>query len=153
MLTPSGKSYILYVEDDVEDVELLKHVLDHTSFEIEVVHVPDGDKALRLLEAAKETHQFPEMIFLDINLPKLDGKETFVCLQADKAFARIPVVVLSTSNLSSDINYFQKFQIPYLVKPGDVNSFKESLIEVMNGVLPVDSYLAGDKNSNVTQGR
>jgi CheY-like chemotaxis protein len=143
----SGKSYILYVEDDIEDVELLKHVLDHTNFEIEVVHVPDGEKAMRLLEEAKETRQFPEMIFLDINLPKLDGKETFVCLQADKSFARIPVVVLSTSTMSSDVNYFSKFQVPYLVKPGDVNSFKENLIEVMNGVLPMDSYLAEKTNS------
>jgi CheY-like chemotaxis protein len=153
MISQSGKSYILYVEDDIEDVELLKHVLEHTDFEIDVVHVADGEKALRLLEQVKDSKHFPEIIFLDINLPKMDGKETFVCLQADKAFARIPVVVLSTSSLPADSDYFKKFQIPYIVKPGDVNRFKENLIEVMNGILPVDSYIASHNRANTHQER
>ncbi len=131
----SGKPFILYIEDDVEDVELLMHVLQQINCEVEIVHMSDGIKALEFLEQSKQLRQLPEMILLDINMSKLNGKETFVCLQADKTFARIPVVVLSTSNLPEDINYFKKFAIPYIVKPGEVARFKEELSVILEKLL------------------
>jgi CheY-like chemotaxis protein len=135
MLPESGKPFILYIEDDIEDVELLMHVLQHLNCDIEIVHMSDGIKALEFLEQSKQYRLMPEMILLDINMSKLNGKETFVCLQADKTFARIPVVVLSTSNLPEDINYFKKFSIPYIIKPGEINRFKEELSVVLEKLL------------------
>jgi CheY-like chemotaxis protein len=139
MNTPGSKTRILYIEDDHEDVELLTHVLQHIKFNVELVHVTDGVTALDYLDKSRHKGgMMPDLIFLDINLSKLNGKETFVCLQADKEVARIPVVVLSTSNLDLDKNYFRKYQVPYIVKPGDINRFKEDLYQVLSGYLVLD---------------
>jgi CheY-like chemotaxis protein len=139
MNTTGSKTRILYIEDDHEDVELLTHVMQHIELEVEIVHVADGVTALDYLDKSRHKDgMLPDLIFLDINLSKLNGKETFVCLQADKDVARIPVVVLSTSNLDLDKNYFRKYQVPYIVKPGDVNRFKEDLYQVLGKYLAID---------------
>ncbi len=130
-VVPSDKKYVLYIEDDTENIELLDHVLYHTEFNIKIVKMQDGAKALDFLEQAKLTNRLPDMILLDINMSKLNGKETFVCIQADKMFARIPIAVITTSSFELDVNYFKKYQIPYIIKPGDVNKFKEEV----NGLL------------------
>lgn len=132
------KPYFLYIEDDAEDVELLKYVLAKTQFDFNIIHLTNGVEALNFLEECKQYSRLPELIFLDVNLSKMNGKETLVCLKADKDIARIPLTILSTSNLDTDISYFRKFHIPYIVKPGDVNRFKDELHEVMRGLLAFD---------------
>ena len=134
----NGRPYLLYIEDDAEDVELLKYTLTETPFAFDIVHISNGPEALDFLEHSKQYNRFPEVIFLDVNLPKMDGKEVLLCLRADKDIARIPLTVLSTSNNGSDINYFQDYKIPYIVKPGDVTRFKTEVVEVMRGLLAFD---------------
>jgi CheY-like chemotaxis protein len=134
----NSRPYILYVEDDAEDVELLKYILAGTPFDFGITHISNGPDALDFLEQCKQYNRLPEMIFLDINLSKINGKELLICLKADKDIARIPVTVLSTSTLESDITYFRKFHIPYIVKPGDVRKFKDAVTEVMRGLLAFD---------------
>jgi chemotaxis family two-component system response regulator Rcp1 len=138
----NSRPYILYVEDDVEDVELLRYTLDETPFAFGITHITNGPEALDFLERCKQYNRFPEMIFLDINLSKINGKEVLICLKADKDIARIPVTVLSTSTLESDIAYFRKYHIPYIVKPGDVRKFKDEVSEVMKGLLAFDYDLS-----------
>lgn len=128
----------MYIEDDIEDVELLDHVFQELGIDIGLIHLPDGEKALDYLEHAKSLNRLPELILLDINMSKLNGKETFVCLQADKMFARIPKMVLSTSNLESDLNYFKKYMVPYINKPGDVNRFRDELAVKLQDLLRFD---------------
>jgi two-component system, chemotaxis family, response regulator Rcp1 len=137
-LMNDSRPYFLYIEDDVEDVELLKHVLTDSVFDFNIIHLTTGVEALNFLQECKRYSRFPELIFLDVNLSKMNGKETLVCLKADKDIAKIPLTILSTSNLDTDISYFRKFHIPYIVKPGDVNRFKDELSEVMKGLLAFD---------------
>ncbi len=135
MITPPDKQYLLYIEDDPEDVELLDHVLQENKLNISIIQIFNGADALDFLEKAKVMNLLPELILLDINMPKLDGKETFVCLKADKRLARIPLAVLSTSNLDIDINYFKKYHIPYIIKPGDTKKFGHEIIELIKKVI------------------
>ena len=132
------RPYVLYIEDDVEDVELLKYTLTETPFAFDIVHMSNGPEALDFLEHSKLYNRFPEVIFLDVNLPKMDGKEILLCLKADKDIARIPLTILSTSNHEADVRYFHDFRIPYITKPGDVNKFKDDVVEVMKGLLAFD---------------
>jgi CheY-like chemotaxis protein len=149
LLMNESRPYFLYIEDDVEDVELLKLALADSQFDFDIVHLSTGVDALNFLQECKQYSRFPELIFLDVNLSKMDGKETLVCLKADKDIARIPLTILSTSNLDSDISYFRKFQIPYIVKPGDVNRFKDELSEVMKGLLAFDvDFIASRKKTD-----
>ncbi len=135
MITPPDKQYILYIEDDPEDVELLDHVLQEKNLPIRIVQMLNGADALDFLEKAKVMNLLPEMILLDINMPKLDGKETFVCIKADKRLARIPLAVLSTSNLDMDTSYFKKYHIPYIIKPGDTKKFGQEIMELIKRVI------------------
>lgn len=138
MLNLTDKPYVLYIEDDVEDVELLKHALEDSPFHFEIIHLSNGVEALDFLAKSKRYNRLPELIFLDVNLSKMDGKETLVCLKADYDLAKLSVVVLSTSNLDADINFFRKFHVPYIVKPGDIKRFREDLLEVLKGLLAFD---------------
>jgi CheY-like chemotaxis protein len=132
------RPYILYIEDDVEDVELLKYTLAETSFAFDIVHITNGPEALDFLDHSKHYNRLPEVIFLDVNLSKMDGKEILLCIKADKDIGRIPLTVLSTSSHDADIAYFRNFHVPYIIKPGDVNRFKEDLTDVIKGLLALD---------------
>jgi CheY-like chemotaxis protein len=138
MLNLTDKPYVLYIDDDVEDVELLKHALADTQFRFEIIHLSNGADALDFLAKSKRYNRLPELIFLDVNLPKMDGRETLVCLKADYDLAKLSIVVLSTSNRDADIKFFGKFHVPYIVKPGDINKFREDLVEVLKGLLAFD---------------
>jgi CheY-like chemotaxis protein len=143
----TAKPYLLYIEDDADDVELLKYTLAETRAPFEVVHISDGDIALNFLEQAKQYGRLPELIFLDVNLMNLNGKETLLCLKADKELGKIPAVILSASNHDPDINYFRNFQVPYIVKPGDVNRFKEEVTDVMKRLLAYEgAFSASTQN-------
>lgn len=134
-MTLPGGPYLLYIEDDIEDVELLQHVLQHADLSVGIINMSDGVRALDFLEHAKAVSRLPDMILLDINMSKLDGRETFVCIKADKLLARIPIAILSTSNLGTDISYFKKYQVPYIVKPGDINRFKDEIANLVKRVV------------------
>lgn len=134
----SGKVSVLYIEDDIEDVELLKHVLRNFESAIEIIHFSNGEAALVYLEKAKEFNNFPDVIFLDINMSRMNGKETLVCIKADKRMARLPVVILSTSTSDADKDYFGKLNIPYISKQGDIDSFERSVLFVLQPLLQLN---------------
>jgi CheY-like chemotaxis protein len=141
--------YILYIEDNAEDVEILRSALEGTLYSFNIIHISDGLKALDFLEQSKQFNRFPEIIFLDVNLSKMNGKEVVVCLKADKDIARIPLTILSASNLDADIAYFRKFQVPYIIKQGDHRRFREEVIEVMKGLLAFDyDFSSSRKNTD-----
>jgi CheY-like chemotaxis protein len=133
----SSKPCILYVEDDIEDVELLTFILGELSFDCRLVHAYDGIQAMDLLEQLKENNSLPDLVLLDINLSKLNGKEVLVCIKADKKLARIPVVILSTSNAGTDMSFFRRLNIPYIIKPGDIKVYKSEISEVLASLLPL----------------
>lgn len=134
----SGKVSVLYIEDDIEDVELLKHVLRNFESAIEIIHFSNGEAALVYLEKAKEFNNFPDVIFLDINMSRMNGKETLVCIKADKRMARLPAVILSTSTSDADKDYFGKLNIPYISKQGDIDSFERSVLSVLQPLLQLN---------------
>jgi CheY-like chemotaxis protein len=65
----------------------------------------------------KETGSLPALIVLDINMPKMDGRETFLSIKNDEQLAHIPVVILSTSSSILDRIFFQKKNVEYITKP------------------------------------
>lgn len=125
--TTSDNPYLLYIEDDPEDVELLSFALTEKNIPLQVVHAYDGVQALNMLNELKYYSSLPSLIVLDVNMPKMNGKETFVCLKADIDIARIPILVLSTSNDKGDISYFRRYNTPYIIKPGDGERFVDEL--------------------------
>ncbi len=96
---------ILLVEDDPGDVELTKEGLQGAKMLLNLHVVDDGEKALKFLrkEAPYTQAVRPDIILLDLNMPRKNGQETLQEIKADRALRSIPVVVLTTSEAESDI--------------------------------------------------
>src|SRR6185503_16164348 len=91
---------ILLVEDNPGDVDLTKEALDHSKMINNLHLVGDGVEALAFLrkEGKYANAAHPDLILLDLNLPKKDGREVLAVIKEDPALRRIPVVVLTTSD-------------------------------------------------------
>ncbi|MBA3992833.1 MAG: hypothetical protein C0469_04840 [Cyanobacteria bacterium DS2.3.42] len=118
---------ILHVEDNRADSDLLKEAFDSIGFEASVEVTHDAKLALSGLEKNLETHgaSSPDIIVLDLNLPKMDGREMLRRLKEHPQLRRIPVVILSTSNLEQDISYcYDHHCNSYIVKPIRFDEYK-----------------------------
>ena len=104
-MTPIRSAEILMVEDDAADVELTREGLKDAKMMITLNVVDDGVKAMKYLRKEKpyENATRPDLIILDLNLPKKDGREVLREIKNDEYFKSIPVVVLTTSSDSWDI--------------------------------------------------
>jgi len=90
---------IVLVEDDPGDFELIRIALRDGKIRHALVHFDDGKKAVDALARMEP----PALILLDLNLPRMAGKEVLGALRADAKTARVPIVVLSSSDLPDDI--------------------------------------------------
>ena len=92
MRTTSCK--ILYADDDSDDHFILNEFIQSGGINAEMVFADDGQEAIRYLENAE---QLPALIILDLNMPRLDGRQTLSRIKKHPHFSGIPVVMLSTS--------------------------------------------------------
>ncbi len=111
---------ILLVEDNPADVRLTEEALKESELPINLTVVTDGAESLAFLnkDGKYANAQRPDLILLDLNLPKKDGREVLQGIKANKCLRRIPVVVLTTSQAEDDI--FKTYDLNancYIVKP------------------------------------
>ncbi|MEP0919317.1 response regulator [Leptolyngbya sp. DQ-M1] len=92
---------IFLIEDNRGDIRLIQEALKSTATECEVIVARDGVEAMQLLQS-QET--YPDLILLDLNLPRKDGREVLAEIKADPSLKHIPVVVLTTSRNEEDIH-------------------------------------------------
>jgi len=117
---------ILLVEDNPADAELARENLQSTKILHELEIVSDGVEALQYLrrEGKFRDAPTPELILLDLNLPRKDGRELLGDLKADPKLRRIPVVVLTSSTAERDVLMSYDLQASaYVVKPVDLEGF------------------------------
>lgn len=118
---------ILLVEDNEGDIVLTLEALQDAKINNEVSVVRDGAEALDFLYQRKgEPHLLPDLILLDINLPKIDGKEVLQTIKTDTKLKKIPVVMLTTSSSELDITEsYNNHANCFITKPVDLNKFFE----------------------------
>jgi len=128
-MTTNGKPIdILLVEDNPADVRLTVEALREGRITNDMVVARDGVEALDILHR-REPHQDaprPELILLDLNLPKMDGREVLAKIKEDPGLKRIPVVVLTTSQAEEDI--FRTYDLHancYIHKPVELDQFMD----------------------------
>lgn len=122
------KSYILLIEDNPDDIELTKIAFKKNNFANEIVVVEDGQEALDFVLGKHpegiEKRGFPEVILLDLKLPKINGHEVLKQIKSDHSTKRLPVVILTSSQEEEDIitgyNYGAN---SYVRKPVDYKEF------------------------------
>jgi two-component system response regulator len=117
---------ILLVEDNPSDVELVQEALSVWNSPTHLSAVDDGEKALRFLHRKGPYAQAPtpELILLDLNLPKKDGIEVLQEIKNDGRLAQIPVIVLTTSDRENDVKKAYSMHANcYLTKPLEIDDF------------------------------
>lgn len=125
----SGKARpveILLVEDNPGDVRLTREALIESKVHNNLSVAPDGVEALAFLRRQGKYAGAvrPDLILLDLNLPKKDGREVLAEIKADGALKTIPVVILTTSNAEQDIvRSYDLHANCYITKPVDLDQF------------------------------
>lgn len=119
---------ILLVEDNEGDIRLTIEAFKEAKIRNHIRVVRDGEEALAYLkkEASFKDVQTPDIILLDINLPKVDGKEVLYVMKNDPSLKSIPVIMLTTSSADSDVQEsYANHANSYVIKPVDLNKFME----------------------------
>lgn len=114
---------ILLVEDNEGDIVLTQEALKDGRIKNSIMLARDGVEALALLDSGEE---LPDLILLDINLPKLNGLEVLTAIKTDPRLKTIPVIMLSTSDEQNDIlTSYSNYANCFITKPVDFNRFIE----------------------------
>ncbi|MEY4581410.1 MAG: hypothetical protein RL701_6113 [Pseudomonadota bacterium] len=125
-MTTSSLS-ILLVEDDLAHAEITRRNLEEFNVHLhELVHVTDGQAAIDYLQAgqAGPHPSLPDLILLDLRLPRVDGLEVLEHVKSHSRLRRIPVVVLTTSEAEQDVTgAYERGANGYLVKPVEFDKF------------------------------
>lgn len=117
---------ILLVEDNPGDARLAQEAIREAKVNNRLTWVPDGVEAMNFLrkKGTFADAPRPDLILLDLNLPKKDGREVLAEIKADEQFRRIPVVVLTTSQAEEDILKAYNLNANcYITKPVDLEQF------------------------------
>lgn len=129
------KAHILLVEDNPADIRLMLEILKEGNLPADFHVVTDGEEAIAFLrnEGEFEGKPRPEIIFLDLNLPKKDGREVLKEIKSDPSLKRIPVIVMTTSGAKEDIeSAYDHHANCFITKPVDLQDFMK-VAETLRG--------------------
>ncbi|AFZ65945.1 response regulator [Deinococcus peraridilitoris] len=117
---------LLLVDDSEADVLLTRLAFEELDVPHELQVAQDGVEALNLLRSG--TQALPDLILLDLNMPRMGGLEVLLELKANPAWRNVPVIVLTTSAAASDVwESYQRYANAYIRKPASLPDFVESL--------------------------
>lgn len=117
---------VLLVEDSIADATMIQEVLADEKIEIELSIVRDGCEAMDFLRFQNGYSHVsrPDLVFLDLNMPKKDGREVLAEMKSSPELAAIPIVILTTSKAEEDIlKAYSLHASCYLIKPIDLSGF------------------------------
>lgn len=128
MIEPSaGRTrHLLVVEDDPGDVLLTREALAGSTTPLDVHVVDDGEAAVDFLrrEGGHRDAPRPDLVLLDLNLPRLDGREVLARIKSDPGLRSIPVVVLTTSKAAEDVRRsYELHANAFVTKPAELDRF------------------------------
>jgi CheY-like chemotaxis protein len=139
---------VLYVEDSPEDFALLKRVSRKSGTPFSLQHAENGEQAIDYLNGAgdyadREEHPFPDLVLLDLRMPRLDGFEVLQWIRDNPATKTLPVVVLAGSSFRADIRRALELGAnSYAAKPAKFEEL-QVLIDQIADVWLVPEKVAG----------
>lgn len=136
MITDSATPFdVLLVEDEESDAHLVRSALKENKVYCNLHHVLDGVEALAFLQQrdAYAGAPRPDLILLDLNMPRMNGREFLEVIKADQELKTIPVVVLTTSDVERDVVASYKLGAAgYITKPVDMDQFIDAVRQLDN---------------------
>ncbi len=132
---------ILHADDDVDDCYFFKNALDQLQISASYKSVQNGEELMLLL--TNETIELPDILFLDINMPRKDGFECLVDIKNNIRLKNLPIIMLSTSNSKDNISLtFKNGAHLYIHKPSDFSQLKQVILHA----LPIAAENVNSKN-------
>jgi CheY-like chemotaxis protein len=139
-VSPKSAVTVLLVEDDPGDVVMTREALGNAKVLHDLQVADNGEVALAFLrrEEPYEDAPRPDLVFLDLNLPRLDGREVLAQVKADPELRSIPVVVLTTSDAEEDVlRSYDLHANAYVTKPVDFETFLAAVRQIDDFFLTV----------------
>lgn len=119
----------LLVDDDVDDVLLFEEVLKEVDRNIRFTSSSNGIEALEFLN--RNTGELPGLVFLDLNMPRMDGKECLRAIKQDERLRHLPVIMYTTSSQSRDIEETMMLgAVCFITKPSSVQDLKSIIATI-----------------------
>lgn len=140
---------ILLIEDNPADARLTLEALKQSTLECRVVIVAHGEDALALLrcEGRYTAASRPDLIVLDLNLPRMDGHEVLATIKATPALRDIPVIILTTSSAEHDKERsYALGASSFLVKPYDWNAYQDVVKTMLRTLCPTSPTPGAETN-------
>ncbi len=135
---------ILHVEDDQVDRMVIQRVIKKLGITDQITQATNGEEALQILRGSLSTSttgDLPQLVLLDINMPKMNGLEFLKELRADPQLRHISVFMMTTSNDDSDRTEAYRYNVAgYIVKPVDIQQF-ESTFQTLGGFWRINEWI------------
>jgi CheY-like chemotaxis protein len=127
---------VLCIDDDEDDRELVCYTINQIDPTFDVIHAENGLIAIDLLQKGLETKKLPCLIILDLNMPKMDGKQTLAAIKKHHKLSKLPVVLFTTSNNQIDKQYCAGYGVELVTKPSsllDIRTEVQRLLKHCDG--------------------
>ncbi|MGZ3753558.1 MAG: response regulator [Mucilaginibacter sp.] len=122
---------VLLVEDNPGDILLTTETFEESEIVNRVTIIKDGEEAINFFETLDNKTGTPQLIFLDINLPKMNGHEVLTYIKKHEKYKNIPVIMLSTSSAERDVlRAYKNSANGYMTKPISVSEFTRAITEI-----------------------
>lgn len=132
-------NHILLADDDTDDIFMFKLAVQEICPTVQLSVAYDGV----MLSKTLLNISFPDAIFLDINMPRKNGKECLVELRAQSIYAEVPIIILSTSKDSKDIDFCMAHGADhYIIKPPNFEDLKKVVKDLCEGKLSVKTAVS-----------
>lgn len=109
---------ILYIDDDPDDLLIFCETINSLYPEVTILKAQSGEEGISILNRLGKEHKpYPCLIMLDMNMPKMNGKQTLEYIRSQQHWEDIPVVIFTTSSSASDIEFFKSYNTHCVTKP------------------------------------
>lgn len=123
------KKVIFIIDDDEDDLLFLREAVNKLNIAVDFYHATNGETALRQLK--ENAIPVPDYIFLDLNMPKLNGRECLPQIKQLPRYANVPVIIYTTSSYQKDIQEIMQFGAAhFLTKPTTIGELCDKLQEI-----------------------
>jgi CheY-like chemotaxis protein len=135
-LSLTKERFIFLIDDDAGDRKLISRSIQKFDPDIKVENFSDGTEVINFFESKKKTNSFeslPDLILLDLNMPKVPGIEILKYIKSEDNFRKIPIIAFTTSNAQTDVNLcFDNYISGYFIKPTTFNEFGSQIEKILN---------------------